>query len=99
MKKAVRSRGNGFVSIYSPWHDRTKRWLSHFHHPYLNRRGMRTYSDIITGLFIDEKGILHISRGVLRRKIKSREVMPIILDFRPFGNDKTKLLKDFYNFL
>src|SRR3569833_4677112 len=86
---------NSLVTINTTGHDSAERRLTVLHHTYLYRRGVRSQRDIIfTVILLDKESVLHPPCRVLFREVQGGEVMPVILNFRTYGNNEANAIED-----
>ena len=97
MENAVGTGRNGFVAEHAAGENSPNWRLGFFHHPNLNARCVGAQQHI--RVFADKKGILHVARRVLGRKVQRREHVPVVLNLRPFGNGKSQTGKNFDDFI
>ena len=65
------------------------------HRPDLYRRGVGAQEQVI----LHKEGILHVPGRVILGEVERFEIIVVELDFRPFGNQKTKPGKDIADLL
>ena len=58
---------------------------------------MRTEHDVRTGLY--EEGVLHVPGRMVVSEVHRRIHVPVVLDFRSFGQCEAKARKDIYNLI
>ena len=95
VENTVRPIRDSLVSEHSAGADNADRGLLVLHSAHLDRAGVRSEQDI--GVLLNEEGVLHIPRRVLRREVQRREDVPVILHLRALSNSVTQPREDIDN--
>src|SRR3569833_2417715 len=95
MNDAMRPCCNSLVAVNPAGHKGAERRLAVLHHAHLYGGGMCAQGDIILAIVLfDEESILHIAGRMLFGEVKRGEIMPVILDLRPFSHNETQALEN-----
>ena len=88
----MRTAGDCLISVYPSWHNNANGRLSRFHHSHLHTARVCAKNSI--RLTFHKKRVLHITSGMLRREIQSREYMPIVFNLWSVFHTESHALKN-----
>ena len=88
--------GGVVIAAVSPArHDDPDRWFRFHHSANLDRRGMGAeHQTVVVVRARKVKGIMLLARRMVRGDVERREVMPVILDVRAFGDAELHFPQD-----
>ena len=95
MENAVGAGRDGLVAEHAAGKQRADGRLLAFHCAHLHRRGVRAQQNV--RIVVDEKRILHVASRMFGREIERRKDVPIVLNFRTFGNSETQTAENLDN--
>ena len=97
MEETVCAIADSFVTVYTSRTDDADRRFGSFHHTGLYRRSMCT--QYYVRVSFDKESILHIACRMVFGKVQCREHVPVIFNFRTFGNTESQTGKDINDFV
>ena len=89
----MRSGGYSLVPEDTPREDGSDWRAAFLHLADLHAAGVSSEEDVRVG--VDEESVLHIPCRVLRREVERREDVPVVFDFRAFGDGEAEPGEDF----
>ena len=97
MEETVCTVADSFVTVYTSRTDDADRRFGSFHHTGLYGRSMST--EYYIRMSFDEKCVLHIACRMIFGKVQCREYMPVVFDFRTFGDAESQTCEDINDFV